>query len=261
MSTFETTRLHHKVVSREEWLKQRKALLVKEKGLTHQLDQMSRLRRDLPWVRIGKNYVFEGANGTETLVDLFGKRSQLAVYHFMLGPGWAEGCPSCSMLGDHLDGANIHLSQRDVSLVVVSRAPYAEIAAFQQRMGWKFKWVSSYGSDFNFDFGVSFTPEQMDRNKVPYNYTEQPPFSEEAPGLSVFTKDEENTVYHTYSAYARGLEHLLGVYNFLDLMPKGRDEDGLTFSMSWVRHHDRYEDPAPVIPATTSAPREKAGRA
>ena len=231
--------MQHAVVSQGEWLKARKALLAKEKEFTHRRDALSAARRDLPWVKVEKNYVFDGPAGKETLADLFGGKSQLLIYHFMLGPGWVQGCPSCSFLADHFDGANIHLAQRDVNLVVVSRAPVAEIEAYQKRMGWKFKWVSSYGNDFNRDFHVSFTPEEKASGKVEYNYemTEFP--SEEAPGLSAFIK-QNGAVFHTYSSYARGLDILVGAYNFLDMAPKGRDEDGLPWSMAWVRRHDEY---------------------
>lgn len=232
--------MHHTIVSQNEWLAARKALLAEEKQFTKARDALSAARRDLPWLKVEKNYVFDGPDGKETLAQLFGGRSQLIVYHFMLGPGWVQGCPSCSLLADHFDGANVHLAQRDVTLVVVSRAPLAEIAAYQKRMGWKFKWVSSYGSDFNHDFHVSFTPEEKAAGKVDYNYvmTEFP--SEEAPGISAFIKDD-GAVFHTYSAYARGLDILVGAYNFLDLAPKGRDEDALPWSMAWVKRHDEYQ--------------------
>jgi predicted dithiol-disulfide oxidoreductase (DUF899 family) len=231
--------MQHAVVSQGEWLEARKALLAKEKEFTHRRDALSAARRDLPWVKIDKAYVFDGPAGKETLADLFGGKSQLLVYHFMLGPGWVQGCPSCSFLADHFDGANIHIAQRDVNLAVVSRAPLAEIEGYQKRMGWKFKWVSSYGNDFNRDFHVSFTPEEKAGGKVEYNYemTEFP--SEEAPGLSAFIK-QNGAVFHTYSSYARGLDILVGAYNFLDLAPKGRDEDALPWSMAWVRRHDEY---------------------
>ena len=230
----------HKIVSRDEWLAARKAHLANEKKFTKARDELSRQRRELPWVKVDKPYVFEKPDGKETLADLFGGRSQLIVYHFMLGPGWQQGCKSCSFLADHFDGAAIHLAQRDVTLVVVSRAPFAEIEAYQRRMGWRFKWVSSHGSDFNRDFHVSFTPDELARGKVEYNYalTEFP--STEAPGLSAFIKNEAGEVFHTYSAYARGLDILVGTYNFLDMAPKGRDEDGLDFTMSWVKRHDEY---------------------
>jgi predicted dithiol-disulfide oxidoreductase (DUF899 family) len=234
--------MQNKIVSKGEWLKARKALLAKEKEFTHQRDALSAARRDLPWVKVEKSYVFDGPSGKESLADLFGGKSQLIVYHFMLGPGWVQGCPSCSFLADHFDGANIHLAQRDVSLVVVSRAPLAEIEAYQKRMGWKFKWVSSYGNDFNHDFHVSFSKDEM-ASGAEYNYETDKIPSEELPGLSAFIK-QDGAVFHTYSSYARGLDILVGAYNFLDMAPKGRDEDRLPWSMAWVRRHDEYEDKA-----------------
>jgi len=232
--------MQHSVVSQNEWLTARRALLAKEKEFTKARDQLSAARRALPWVKVEKKYVFDGHAGKEALADLFGGKNQLIVYHFMLGPGWKQGCPSCSFLADHFDGAVIHLAQRDVTLVVVSRAPLAEIEDYKKRMGWKFKWVSSFSNDFNSDFHVSFTPEEKTRGKVDYNYslTEFP--SEEAPGLSAFVKNEAGDVFHTYSSYARGLDMLIGTYNFLDLAPKGRDEGALPWSMAWVRRHDEY---------------------
>jgi predicted dithiol-disulfide oxidoreductase (DUF899 family) len=208
----------HTVVSRQEWLEARKAHLAKEKEFTRQRDRLSAERRALPWVKVDKTYAFEGPAGKTTLADLFDGRRQLIVYHFMFGPGWEEGCPSCSFLADHIDGAVPHLAQRDVTLLAVSRAPLRQIEAFKKRMGWRFTWVSSHGTDF--------TPREFP--------------SEEAPGLSVFVTDEPGEVFHTYSAYARGLDLLVGAYNYLDLVPKGRDEDALAFTMAWVRHHDRY---------------------
>jgi len=240
--------LGHEVVSREKWTEARKALLAKEKEFTRQRDELSRRRRELPWVKVEKEYMFEGPQGKETLAELFGGRRQLIVYHFMFGPGWEEGCKSCSFLADHIDGSMVHLAHRDVTLAVVSRAPLPEIAAFKKRMGWRFKWVSSYGSDFNFDYHVSFTKDEIARGKVEYNYEMSGFPSEEAPGSSVFYKDKRGEVFHTYSSYARGLDILLGAYNYLDLTPKGRDEDGLAFTMSWVRHHDRYENGYVVDP-------------
>ena len=232
--------MQHTVVSQTEWLAARQALLAKEKEFTRQRDELSRQRRALPWVKVDAGYVFEGPQERTPLSDLFDGRSQLIVYHFMLGPGWPEGCPSCSFLADHFDGALPHLAQRDVSFAAVSRAPMAEIGAFKQRMGWGFPWVSSHGNSFNRDFHVSFTPEERAGGKVYYNYglTEFP--SEEAPGLSVFTKNGAGEIFHTYSSYARGLDILVGAYNFLDFAPKGRDEDALPWTMAWVRHHDRY---------------------
>jgi predicted dithiol-disulfide oxidoreductase (DUF899 family) len=242
--------MQHTVVSQDQWVAARKALLAKEKEFSQVRDQLSAARRELPWIKVEKAYAFDGPAGRETLADLFGGRSQLMVYHFMLGPGWKEGCPSCSFLADHFDGAAIHLVQRDVTLVVVSRAPLAEIEAYKRRMGWRFKWVSSFGSDFNHDFHVSFTPEEKASGRVEYNYAMGSFPSEEAPGLSAFAKNDTGEVFHTYSAYARGLDILIGAYNFLDMAPKGRDEDGLAWSMAWVRHHDRY-DGAVIDPTAT----------
>lgn len=231
----------HPVVSETQWLAHRKELLQKEKEFTRLRDELSRQRRELPWVTVEKNYVFDGPNGKESLADLFDGRSQLIIYHFMLGPGWAEGCPSCSFEADHFNSFIVHLNARDVSMAAISRAAFGEIQKFKQRMGWSFKWLSSYGNDFNRDYHVSFTPEEMANGEVYYNYTTQKFPSEEAPGLSVFYKDAEGEIFHTYSTYGRGLDLLLGAYNFLDMTPKGRDEEGLAFTMSWVRHHDKYE--------------------
>jgi predicted dithiol-disulfide oxidoreductase (DUF899 family) len=228
------------VVSAAEWLVARKDLLNREKEFSRQRDALNAARRKLPMVKVEKEYVFEGPDGKETLDDLFEGRSQLIIYHFMLGPRWEEGCKSCSYLADHFDGANWHLPHRDTTLVVVSRAPLPEIQAYKKRMGWRFKWVSSYGSDFNFDYHVSFTEEEEKKNKVYYNYEKAEFMSDELPGLSVFYKDEDGNVFHTYSAYARGLDQLVGTYNFLDLTPKGRDEDPES-TMSWVRRHDQYD--------------------
>ena len=228
-----------KVVSREQWLVARKDLLTREKELTRLRDEVSRHRRELPWVKIDKEYVFDGPDGRETLTDLFDGRSQLIVYHFMLGPGWEEGCKSCSYLADHFDGANWHLPHRDVTFVVISRAPLSEIQSYQKRMGWCFKWISSHGNDFNFDYHVSFTEEDEKKGKVYYNYATQDFISDELPGLSVFYKDENGDVFHTYSTYARGLDSLVGAYNFLDLTPKGRNENPDS-TMDWVRRHDEY---------------------
>jgi predicted dithiol-disulfide oxidoreductase (DUF899 family) len=235
------TKVSPKCVSREEWLEARKKFLAEEKEFTRRRDALSRARRELPWELVDKNYVFEGPNGPETLADLFGNKSQLIVYHFMLGPDWPEGCPSCSFLGDHFGGMLPHLAARDISLAAVSRAPMSNIRDFRKRMGWGFHWVSSYGTDFNRDYHVSFTKEEMAAGEVEYNYGRTKFPADEAPGASVFYRDASGAIYHTYSAYARGLDILLGAYNFIDLTPKGRDEDGLSFSMSWVRHHDKYE--------------------
>ena len=236
------------VVTPSEWLEERKKLLKREKELTRLRDDVARERRALPAVEVTKAYEFDGPRGKSKLADLFAGRSQLVIYHFMFGPDWAEGCPSCSFVGDHLDGAVVHLGHRDVTLAAVSRAPYAKIAKFRQRMGWRFDWVSSHGSDFNFDFHVSYTPEQIASGAVEYNYaTVSFPF-DEAHGLSVFRKDDEGRVYHTYSSYGRGCESLLTTYSILDLVPKGRDEEGLAFSMAWLRHHDRYDAKYQVDP-------------
>jgi predicted dithiol-disulfide oxidoreductase (DUF899 family) len=232
----------HEVVSSREWIASRKELLRKEKEFTKLRDDLSRQRRELPWEKVEKQYVFDGPNGTETLADLFNGRSQLIVYHFMFGPGWEAGCPSCSYLADHFDGSLVHLANRDVTLAVISRAPMPQIEAFKRRMGWQFQWVSSFGNDFNRDYHVSFTKEETDKGKVNYNYDMVEFPSEEAPGASVFYKNDAGEIFHTYSAFARGLDILVGTYNFLDLVPKGRDEDGFAFTMAWVRHHDRYTE-------------------
>src|SRR5262245_27906740 len=241
--------MEHRIVSRDEWLAARKAHLAREKEFTRLRDRLSAERRALPWVKVEKPYAFDGPEGKETLADLFAGRSQLIVYHFMLGPEWQEGCKSCSVLAEHIDGSVIHLAHRDVTLVVVSRAPLAKIAAFKKRMGWRFKWVSSYGSDFNSDYHVSFTQDDVAKGETYYNYAlRESPSEGEAPGVSVFYKDGAGDIFHTYSAYARGLDMLVGAYNYLDLVPKGRDEDGLAFTMAWVRHHDRYSDDYSVDP-------------
>ncbi len=230
----------NRVVSREEWLEARLAHLTREKELTRQRDALAAERRALPWVKLEKTYSFDGPDGRETLSDLFAGHSQLVVYHFMLGPGWEEGCRSCSFWADNYQGAVVHLAGRDVTLATVSRAPLKEIEAFRRRMGWSFKWLSSYGSDFNFDFRVSFTPEELEGDGAAYNFGTLRFGGEEAPGLSVFARDEDGAVYHTYSTYARGLDTLNGTYQLLDLCPSGRDEDDLDYPMAWVRHHDRY---------------------
>jgi predicted dithiol-disulfide oxidoreductase (DUF899 family) len=219
----------------------RKKLLAKEKQLTRQRDAIAVERRQLPWVKVEKNYVFDSPSGKKTLADLFDGRSQLIVYHFMFGPEWQEGCPSCSFNMDHTDGALVHLAQRDVSFAAVSRASIFKIEALKKRMGWKFPWVSSYETDFNYDYQASFTEEQLAKGKVEYNYelTQFP--SAEGPGVSVFYKDKDGDIFHTYSAYARGSENTINTYNYLDLVPKGRDEDNLPFTMAWLRHHDPYE--------------------
>ena len=234
------------VVSHDEWLAARKQLLAREKEFVHLKDDLSRQRRELPREKVEKNYVFEGPNGKETLSDLFAGRSQLLVYHFMFGPDWKEGCPSCSMIADSFDGTTPHLNARDVTFVAISRAPYHQLADFQKRMGWRFKWVSSNASDFNRDFGVSFNKDEVEKGTAPYNYVAQKFPSEEAPGASAFVKDANGGILHTYSTYGRGLDGLLNVYNWLDLTLKGRDEGGLPFPMAWVRHHDKYVEAQPA---------------
>ena len=237
----ETNQMNHpETVSRAEWLVARKDLLSREKEFTRQRDALSGARRQLPMVKIDKEYVFDGPNGKETLSDLFEGRSQLIVYHFMFGPGWEEGCKSCSYLADHFDGANWHLPHRDVTFVVVSRAPLSEFEPYKKRMGWRFKWVSSHDNAFNFDYHVSFTKGDEAKGKVYYNYGMGEFVSDELPGLSVFYKDEAGDIFHSYSTYGRGLDMLVGTYNFLDLVPKGRDENP-ELTMDWVRRHDRYE--------------------
>jgi predicted dithiol-disulfide oxidoreductase (DUF899 family) len=228
------------VVSPAKWLAARKELLKKEKELTRLRDEISRQRRELPWEKVEKKYVFEGPKGKKTLAQLFDGRSQLMIYHFMFGPGWKEGCPSCSFIADHFDGMRVHLAARDITLAAVSRATLPEIEAFKKRMGWGFKWVSSNGSDFNFDYQVSAPEGKKADEKVLYNYEMQVFPSEERPGLSVFYADGSGDVFHTYSTYARGLDILLGAYNFIDMTPKGRNEEGLKHGMAWVRHHDKY---------------------
>jgi predicted dithiol-disulfide oxidoreductase (DUF899 family) len=229
-----------KVVSREEWLAARTQLLAKEKKLTREREALAAERRQLPWVKVEENYVFDSPEGKKNLAELFDGKRQLIVYHFMFSPDWEEGCPSCSFVMDHTDGTLVHLAQRDVSFVAVSRAPIAKIETFRKRMGWKFRWVSSYANDFNRDYRVSFTKDEQAKDDV-YNFATSGHSSEEAPGISVFYKDG-NDVFHTYSTFARGVETVMNTYNYLDLVPKGRDEDGLYFPMAWLRHHDHYED-------------------
>lgn len=247
MSTHRTTdsvknpKPAHRVVSREEWTKARKELLEKEKAATRLQDELSAERLALPWVKVEKNYAFEGAGGEVRLTDLFEGRSQLAVYHFMFGPDWQEGCPSCSFVSDHFNGMLPHLAARDVTLVVVSRAPLEKIVAFRERMGWEFPWVSSHGGDFNLDYHVSFPKDVVGEGPVEYNYRMEAPSGEEGPGMSFFYKDGNGEIFHTYSTYGRGVEQLMSTYKLLDMAPKGRDESELPFGMAWVRHHDRYE--------------------
>ena len=241
------------VVSPERWLAERKTLMAHEKELMRLHDQIARERRALPWERVEKQYVFDTAHGPRPLADLFDGRRQLLVQHFMLAPGWEQGCPSCSYMADHTDGMNVHLAQRDITLVAVSRAPLAEIERFRQRMGWRFTWGSSFDSDFNRDYHVSFAPDDVARGQVDYNYRQMSFPSEEAPGLSVFFKNDVGEVFHTYSTYGRGVEVMMGAYPMMDLTPQGRDERGLAHTMAWVRHHDRYEA-APASASCCHAP-------
>ena len=229
----------HRVVSPEEWLAARQELLRKEKEFTRARDELSALRRELPWEAVTKQYVFEGPQGRQRLPELFDGRSQLVVYHFMFAPEWEAGCPHCSHWADNFNGGIVHLNQRDVTMVAASSAPYAKLAAYRARMGWSFKWVSSGGSDFNFDYRVSFTPRELEAHRAFYNYKWQDPDVGEREGVSVFFKDDEGRVFHTYSAYARGIDIFNTDYNLLDLTPKGRDEGGR--GPYWVRRHDEYE--------------------
>ncbi len=233
---------HNGIATRDEWIDARKQLLLKEKELTHLQDAVSKQRRELPRVKVDKNYVFDTPDGKKTLAQLFDGRSQLIVYHFMLGPGKIAGCVGCSFFADHVDGANLHLAHHDVTFVAISRAPLPEIEAYRKRMGWRFKWVSSFGNDFNYDYHASFTKDDMAKGKIYYNYEMTEASTEDLPGSSVFIKDETGTVYHTYSAYGRGDERSLGTYMFLDMTPKGRDETGPNYNlMDWVHRHDEYE--------------------
>jgi len=232
----------HRIVSREEWTEARKALLAKEKELTRQRDKLSAERRELPWVKVEKSYVFDTVTGKKTLADLFDGRSQLIVQHFMFGPDWDEGCVGCSFGADHADAAYQHLKHHDVTYVAVARAPLAKLEAYRKRMGWHFNFASSLGSDFNYDFHVSFKKEDLAKGKVYYNFQMTDASMEELPGSSVFYKDEEGNIYHTYSDYGRGGEEVLGAYMLLDVTPKGRNENGPYRNlMDWVRRHDEYE--------------------
>ena len=230
---------NRKVVSQKEWLIARKKLLAKEKKFSKQRDELNLQRRKLPWVKIEKEYAFENQNGKLRLGDLFEGKCQLLVYHFMFGPGWDEGCAHCSFWADHFDSANIHIGQRDTTFAAISRAPLAEIEPFKKRMGWQFKWVSSFGSDFNFDFGVSFTPEQVKAGVLPYNYGRFKMEIDELQGVSAFYRDKNGDIYHTYSSYARGIDLMNTTYNFLDLTAKGRDENPET-TQDWVKFKDQY---------------------
>lgn len=234
---------HPQIVSRDEWIEARKRHLLKEKELTRLRDQLSAERRELPWVKVEKEYVFDTPEGEQTLAELFAGRSQLIVQHFMLGPGWGEGCVGCSFAADHVEGALVHLKHHDVTYVAISRAPLAEIEAYKKRMGWSLTWVSSLGSDFNYDYDVSFTSEALATGKVYYNYEMTTASIEDLPGASVFYKDANGGIFHTYSAYGRGGEEVLGAYMLLDLTPKGRNEPGPAFNLTdWVRRHDEYAE-------------------
>jgi predicted dithiol-disulfide oxidoreductase (DUF899 family) len=237
-STLPSTVKDHPVVSHQEWLSARTALLAKEKEFTRLRDELSRERRALPWERVEKEYRFDGPEGTESLADLFAGRSQLVVYHFMFAPDWEAGCHACSFWADNFNGIDVHLKHRDTSFLAISRAPLAKLDAYKKRMGWSFKWVSSGNTDFNFDYNVSFRPEEVARKQGFYNFAVMDPLSPEREGVSVFYQDAKGTVYHTYSAYARGIDILNGAYNYLDLTPKGRDEAGR--GMFWLRRHDEY---------------------
>ena len=246
----------HPVAEPADWLVQRRSLLAREKQLTQLRDQIARERRALPWVRLHKTYTFDTPAGPRTLAQLFDGRRQLMVQHFMLAPGWEQGCKSCSFMTDHLEAAQVHLQQRDLTVLLVSRAPLPEIERFRRRMGWNLSWVSSSGNDFNFDFHVSFPPEARVDGEVVYNYGRVAFPQEEAPGISFFAQDDAGDVFHTYSTFGRGVEAMMGTYALLDLSPKGRDEQGLGYTMQWVRHHDRYETaPTPAAVASCCASR------
>lgn len=248
----------HPVASDAQWTAARLQLLAREKELTRQQDEVARARRALPWRRLVKDYRFDTVAGPRTLAQLFAGRRQLLVQHFMFGPGWEQGCPSCSYMADHADGMTIHLAHRDITFVAVSRAPLADILRFRERMGWRFDWVSSHGSDFNFDFRVSFTPDELAGGEVDYNYRKGFFPAEEAPGLSVFCRDDAGEVFHAYSTFGRGVEAMMGAYRLMDLAPQGRGERDVFYKMEWVRHHDRYEpgrayQPAPETLAPPAA--------
>jgi predicted dithiol-disulfide oxidoreductase (DUF899 family) len=233
---------NHKVLPRDGWLAARVQLLAEEKEFTRLRDQLSQHRRDLPWERVEKEYVFDGPNGKESLAQLFEGCSQLIVYHFMFDPSWEAGCKSCSWWADNFERNVIHLKHRDVTLVAISRAPLSKIETFKRRIGWSFKWLSSSGNDFNFDYRVSFKPDELAKGEVNYNYRQRKNSMAEHPGISVFYKDPSGAVFHTYSCYERGLDMMNAGYHYLDLTPKGRDEKGLPANQAWVRHRDNYDD-------------------
>src|ERR1700681_2278878 len=233
----------HKIVSHEQWIDARKQLLAKEKEFTRARDALSQQRRALPWERVDKNYLFTGADGTLTLGDLFAGKRQLIVYHFMFDPSWDAGCKSCSFWADNFNGIAAHLQHRDITFVAVSRAPYSKLDAYRKRMGWSFRWVSSFDSDFNYDYGVSFTPEQVAKDEAIYNYRSGKLFGPESVGISVFLQDADGAVFHTYSCYSRGVDMMNGAYHYIDLTPLGRNEGGQgKNTQAWVRRHDEYQD-------------------
>ena len=227
----------HRVVSEADWLEASRAQLAREKEFTRLRDELARERRELPWMKVEKTYVFDAPEGKVTLADLFNGKGQLIVQHFMFGPDWNEGCPSCSFWTDNFSNIAVHLDHRDTAFALVSRGPIERLEAYRKRMGWNLRWVSSLHNDFNFDFAVSFEPEEKAKT---YNFGTLAPYGQETPGLSAFRRDEDGTIYRTYSTYARGLDVLNGAYHLLDMTSKGRDEDGLPFSMAWVRRHDKY---------------------
>jgi len=231
----------HRVVSHKAWIEARRKFLAKEKKFTRLRDELARQRRALPWEKVDKQYVFDGPQGRETLAELFDGRSQLVVYHFMFAPDWSEGCKHCSFWADNFNGLGIHLNHRDVSFVAISRAPLEKLEAFKKRMGWSFKWVSSGQNDFNYDYQASFTPQEVESGAAFFNYSKSDVGVTDREGVSVFYRDPSGAVFHTYSSYARGIDMLNTAYHYLDLVPKGRDEDGLEFTQAWVRYHDRYE--------------------
>ena len=240
MATLSSPTRNTRVVSHEQWVAERVAFMAKEKELTRLRDELSRQRRELPWEQVTKSYIFDGPRGKETLAELFEGRSQLVVYHFMFAPSWDEGCKSCSFWADNFDGIDIHLAHRDITFLAISRAPLPKLEAYRKRMGWTFKWVSAGESDFNYDFNVSFDAEAAKNGTANYNYGTGRQVQEEMPGISVFYKDRDGDIYHTYSTYSRGLDLMNGAYNYIDLTPKGRDEAGRI--MSWLRRRDQYED-------------------
>jgi predicted dithiol-disulfide oxidoreductase (DUF899 family) len=242
MKTVDTPAAGHRVVSREQWLKERITLLAEEKAFTRQRDEVSRKVRDLPWVKVEKEYTFDAPNGKKSLADLFGPHSQLIVYHFMFDPTWSQGCKSCSFVADHYNNIIIHLVHRDVSFMTIAKAPIEKLEQFRKRMGWSFPWVSAANTDFSRDYGVSFTDQELTSDKTVYNYNGKPYPIRELPGVSVFFKDSGGDIYHTYSTFARGLDIFLSAYNYLDVTPKGRDEEQTDGMRGWLRHHDCYDD-------------------